>query len=235
LSLTHFSLFSGIGGIDLAAEWAGFETVGQCERADYPTKVLEKHWPDVPRWRDIFDLGIKEIAESWHERLNADDKEVFEIRQKSETYDGARALYETGFSIGDCADFYGISRQAMWKILQRRETEFRPQTKSGTDNHFYRGTKADQRCHDITELAVEKGWLKRTPCEQCGANGTFSDGRSEVQAHHDDYNKPTEVRWLCQKCHHKWHSTNKAKGSEVMPEKDLLTKNPVTILSGGFP
>jgi len=55
-ALTHFSLFSGIGGIDLAAEWAGFTTVGQCEFADYPTQVLQKHWPNTPRWRDVRDV-----------------------------------------------------------------------------------------------------------------------------------------------------------------------------------
>lgn len=60
--MTHLSLFSGIGGLDLAAEWAGFETVGQCEWADYPTKVLEKHWPDVPRWRDVHDLTAADFT-----------------------------------------------------------------------------------------------------------------------------------------------------------------------------
>lgn len=51
--LTFGSLFSGIGGIDLGLERAGMTCRWQVEINDYCSKVLEKHWPNVRRYRDI--------------------------------------------------------------------------------------------------------------------------------------------------------------------------------------
>lgn len=51
--MTHLSLFSGIGGIDLAAHWAGFRTVAFVERDPFCQKVLAKHWPGVPIHDDV--------------------------------------------------------------------------------------------------------------------------------------------------------------------------------------
>lgn len=47
------SLFSGIGGIDLAAERAGMLVIWQCEIDPFCNKVLAKRWPDVKRYGDV--------------------------------------------------------------------------------------------------------------------------------------------------------------------------------------
>jgi DNA (cytosine-5)-methyltransferase 1 len=50
---THLDLFSGIGGFALAAEWAGFRTVGFSEVDEYASKVLHRHWPLAPNYGDV--------------------------------------------------------------------------------------------------------------------------------------------------------------------------------------
>lgn len=55
--MKYGSLFSGIGGIDLGFDRAGMECVWQVEIDDYATKVLEKHWPEVHREKDIRECG----------------------------------------------------------------------------------------------------------------------------------------------------------------------------------
>ena len=219
--MTHLSLFSGIGGLDIAAEQAGFETVGQCEWADYPTKVLEKHWPNVPRWKDIRTLTELSFREESYMRSNSKD------------YDHAVDMYNMGMSVESVADYYQVTRQSMWKCLQRRGVVFRDNKRYGEENHFHRGTVADGHAQNVLEEAIEKGRIQRQArCELCGYEGTFKDGRTAIQAHHSDYNRPLDVMWLCQKCHHEWHKTNVAKG--VMPNEGM-PRTDVDVLSGGFP
>lgn len=49
--------------------------------------------------------------------------------------------------------------------------------------------------------AIRDGKLKKQPCEVCGER--------IAEAHHDDYNYPLVVRWLCKDCHAEWHRNNK--------------------------
>lgn len=51
--LTVGSLFSGIGGFDLGFEQAGMKVVWQCEIDEKASRVLARHWPDVPNLKDV--------------------------------------------------------------------------------------------------------------------------------------------------------------------------------------
>lgn len=59
--MTFLSLFSGIGGLDLGLERAGFRCVGQVEIDPFCRAVLEKHWPNLFRWCDVTDLPAELI------------------------------------------------------------------------------------------------------------------------------------------------------------------------------
>lgn len=60
--MLHASLFSGIGGFDLAAHWVGWTTLFQVERDEFCRKVLAHHFPDTARFADIHDFNGKTTA-----------------------------------------------------------------------------------------------------------------------------------------------------------------------------
>lgn len=54
-----------------------------------------------------------------------------------------------------------------------------------------------RKAHIMVKTALRNGFLKKYPCVVCGIQKT--------EAHHDDYNKPLDVRWLCSKHHKEVH------------------------------
>lgn len=56
---------------------------------------------------------------------------------------------------------------------------------------------AKAKAWNAVSNAIRDGRLARSPCEKCG--------ELEVQAHHENYEEPLKVRWLCFSCHRSVH------------------------------
>jgi len=230
--MRHLDLFTGIGGFALAAQtvWGkDYEPIVFCEIDKFCQKVLRKHWPNTIIINDIklLDTFVK-ISHN-----NEKTGEIIMAKLAKRQVEESVNLYKKGFSLQQIADYFFVSRQAMWDLLRRR-IKLRPQKKYGTDNNFYRGGKsADDHAQNIVEYALRKKIIiKKEICDMCGKQPfPFKDGRSSIQAHHSDYNKPLKIMWLCQSCHHKWHKKNKAIRKEDI--KEIPDK--IDILTGGFP
>ena len=69
-----------------------------------------------------------------------------------------------------------------------------------TKNKKHR-TKKKNAANDAVAYALKKERLVRQPCEQCG--------EKKAIAHHEDYDKPLDVVWLCRPCHYTHHNPEK--------------------------
>lgn len=58
-----------------------------------------------------------------------------------------------------------------------------------------------KRAYAIVNRAIKSGLLRRQPCESCGTLPEIA----RIEAHHDDYLSPLDVRWLCNACHKRHH------------------------------
>lgn len=242
--MTIGSLFAGVGGIELGLErTGGFRTIWSVEIDDYANAVRKRHWPDVPQYGDIrschSEAHLDGLVKTWYHPLVGESytQEEAEMAGKLKKLTKEQAaecvrMYDGGISIGPIADYFDVSRQAMWDLLRRRTT-MRPQLRFGPDNHFFRGgVTANNKAQNIVERALEAGAIVRPQaCESCGViPPQMKDGRSRIQSHHPDYNKPMDVMWLCQKCHHLWHKEHRPIRKEV-----LQGLAPVDVVTAGFP
>lgn len=128
---------------------------------------------------------------------------------KQEKIDEAIRLYHSGLNSTEIAEKFNVTKGAIWGILSTR-IKLRPSKFLAEKSPFYRGgIKSDSKAIKTFQYAVAKGELINPGiCEICGFTGKFKNGRNAVNGHHDDYNKPLSIRWLCAKCHFDWHKSN---------------------------
>lgn len=78
--------------------------------------------------------------------------------------------------------------------------------------------KLKKKAHGDVAYAILTGKLVRQPCERCGTT-------QNVVAHHEDYNKPLDVLWLC-KYHHKERHMEIEKENKDKPKPDMINHPP---------
>lgn len=141
--MNHLSLFSGIGGIDLAAEWAGFHSVAMVEKDHYCQQVLRKHFPEAELYGDILEFDGKK-------------------------YENRIDLISAGFPCQPfslCGSRRGADdERALWPEVVRVLHEVKPTWFLGENvpglltSGQYRGEYFNYICNSLSEMGYRVGW-----------------------------------------------------------------------------
>jgi hypothetical protein len=96
---------------------------------------------------------------------------------------------------GPCKECYKGWHQKVY--MQRLEVQTKERARS-----LVRGKTLEAKCRNIVSEAIQSGKLVRPNfCPVCGV----SNKEKRIEAHHDDYFRPLEVKWMCSQCHTDYH------------------------------
>jgi DNA-cytosine methyltransferase len=169
MALTHGSLFSGIGGIELGLEWAGFETSWQVEIDPFCNKVLAKRWPNVPRFLDVKSVG----------KHNLKPVDIISGGFPCQDLSVGAGGKERGLDVGD--------RSILWFEYARIVRELRPSWVLVENVPNLKNKGADRVIDDL-EGAGYSCWASVVGAELFGA--PFKRQRVFILAHDNSHDNP---------------------------------------------
>ena len=129
--LSHGSLFSGIGGFDLAASWMNWTNVFQCEKDEWCRKILAKNFPQSKQFADIKDFDGKEYTGTIDVISGGFPCQPFSVAGQRKGKDDDRYLWEEMLRVvGEIKPTYvvgenvtGIIGMALDTVLSDLETQ----------------------------------------------------------------------------------------------------------------
>lgn len=160
-------------------------------KEDYLAWKKRYYQANKEKWRDYEKTHREQINSKRREYYRKNAEKIREYKRKWEAeHKGRKQVYNERYYSSE------RGKATRKKYYEEHKQEFFERTKRSMEKY-----PVERKIRAMTDHAIVKGKIVRQPCEICG--------NPETDAHHDDYNKPLEVRWLCRSCHKKWHDNNK--------------------------
>jgi hypothetical protein len=160
------------------------------ELDDYDLVETEEEFQEKPVYKIRTDGRYRKVVKKKCELESCDT--VF-LARKSKRKQGKSKFYSTSCS----------TKQQMGERDQSGENN--PNWKGGIseDHYHYKKQQMERypkrvKARKMVYEALKSGNLEKEPCEECGSE-------DDVQAHHEDYDEPLEVKWYCRVCHREIH------------------------------
>lgn len=168
--LKVLSLFAGIGGIDLGLEKTeGFETVAFCEIDSDCIEILNKHWPNIPVYKDVKKLEVYNGPDGNNYLTDSLDENEYPINCTSPDID----VIVGGFPCQDISiggKGKGIvkgERSSLWKEYARLIDTVRPKYAIIENVNELRNNGLGVVLRDLSRIGYDAEWYTLTATGVC--------------------------------------------------------------------